>query len=842
MTMTPQEYIAQMGAGWNLGSCYDGSWYDKVHNKYRYWCCNGTWQYKVNSGSYSNITVFKEGYAKSDHLLGFKFSFTPTSNTITITLKHPVISATTETLPIRITSATVAGTATEILINSLVFPTFSATESSLTLDLTTIFSEDVLNKAVVLNVKLDANNISVKPTTDEAILSRIREYTITRVISMAGFQDVRELVIKAVAAAGFKSIRIPIMWYSHLDVLDGGHVHVDTEFLDHLATVLEWCHTYGLLVCINMHHDDNTRDMYGWLTTTQYLADPTVSITYKDIWEQVATYFKDYGDWLSFASNNETLNDNKDWENPSKADVYGLMQMQKDFYDTVRSIEGNETRVCIYPTYASKMSCINSQYENPSDSTDKGTWNLPYNDAYGIGEIHPYTRNSDDIRMYAKLGVNKHIPFIYGEYGLSGWTDKTNCQVTAYQVGYATYCHQGTFLWDDDGGMRILNRRAVTATNYASKGLWAGYMNDFIPSLVASADLKEAEILLNNRRQSAYFGDTVEIYLDTDKHVYISNEGSGSVSIKNGNEVTVGNTDINDLLAISYDGEYNTIDITVDEPEHWIETTYDNTADWKKRRYYIYKHDGYGYDGYAKEYAIEIPINSPCASIDVRNSLNWKPMHVIEYTASKTLIKEYNEQADLLMSSDPYYVAPNCRLVVLQFENPQQLDIATAENFWVKVKERDMNAVEEKDMTASYTDSIVDYDNYYVTIYRTVNVSGAMEYTLNLGSVSCDVHIREFNGEKLEADYWIENGDTFTTNLFTKQIRIDIAIPQAKVADIVSAMNNGALRPTLSYIDYATHTSEYDEEFTPIPTTGGSKGVVGIGNKILTYNGKAVKM
>lgn len=842
MTMTPQEYIEAMGAGWNLGSNYDGSWYDKKNNKYRYWCCNGTWQYKVNSGGFSNINVFKEAWTTTDNLQSFKFSFTPTNNTVDITIKHPVISATTETLPIKITSATVGGESVTVLSNALVFPTFSSNTSTLTLDLTTIFSVSALNKAVVLNVKLDSANLSYYPTSDSSTLSYIRNYIITRVISMSGFQDVKEIVIKAVKAAGFGSIRIPIMWYGHCDVLGDGHVHVDTEFLDHLATVLGWCHAEGLLVCINMHHDDNTRDMNGWLTTTQYLADPTVPVTYKDIWEQVATYFKDYGDWLSFASNNETLNDSKAWENPSTSDVWALKLMQKDFYDTVRSVAGNETRVCIYPTYAAKVSCFNSAWKNPEDASDTGRWGLPYDDAYGIAEIHPYAGSSlDSVRNSTKAAVSKGIPTIYGEFGNAAWTNTDSCYVTAYQVGYAKYFGQGTFIWDDDGGMRILNRRALTSKNYTNPKMWAGWMNNFIPSLTASAHLREAEILLNNRRQSAYSGDTVAIYLDTNKNVFVTNEGSSNTAIKNGNEVLVGTSDVDDLLAISYDGEYNTIDIAVDMPEHWIETVYDNTADWKKRRYYIYKHDGYGYDYYAKEYAIEIPINSPCASIKVRNSLNWKAMHVIEYTAAKVMIKEYNEQADLLFSSEPYYVSPDCRLVVLQFENPNELDIATATNFWVKITERDMSATEEKDRTASYEDSIVDYNNYYTSLYRTIHVSGGMEYQLNLGTAECDVYIREYNGDKLEADYWIKNGDTLTTNLFTKSMRLDIVVPEANISDVITAMNNGALRPTLAYTDYATHVPEYEEEFTPIPTSD-SHGMVGIGNKILMYNGKCIKI
>lgn len=855
--MTPQEYIEAMCAGWNLGSNYDGSWYDKVNNKYRYWCCNGAWQYKVGNGSYSNISVFKESYGKSDHLLSFKFSFTPTENEVTISLKHPIISETTETLPIKIVSATVAGTATVTLVDSLTFPVFSGKVSTLTIDLTTLFSESVLNKAVVLNVKIDSENLSYYPTNDSSVLSYLRSYTITRVISRAGFSDVNELVIKAVAAAGFKSIRIPIMWYSHCDVLTGGHVHVDTEFLDHLATVLGWCHTHGLLVCINMHHDDNTRDCYGWLTTTQYIADPEVPIIYKDIWEQVATYFKDYGDWLSFASNNETLNDSQHWENPSTADVWGIKMMQKDFYDVVRSISGNETRICIYPTYAAKTSCLNSTWVDPSDSSNTGKWDLPYNDAYGIAEIHPYAASSvDNVRVLAKIAKNKHIPIIYGEFGNASWNDKTSCWVTAYQVGLANYYGHGTFIWDDDGGMRILNRRSVTASNYANKSLWAGYLNEFIPSLTKNAPLREAEILLNNRRQSAYMGDTVSICLDTDKHIYVSNEGSSAVAINNGNQVVVGSTDINDLLAISYDGKYNTIDISVDEPQHWIDEVHDDISEWLPGGYSVYGADGVKVvTGFICKYpdetgqprkAYHLPlytITSPVTIVEWYNAKEWCPVIITEYDASKNMISNYNTYGIATYNHGTYAVNPAAKYIGIAALGPANGDFPTFETGKdiLTIRTRDMSATEEKDLTDSYVDSITDYSNFNASLHRTIDVSGGMEYQLDLGNIDCNVYIREFNGEKLEAEYWLENGDTFKTNLFTKSMRIEIEVPNANINEVVAAMNRGALRPTLSYTDYATHQSEYDEEFTPIHRIDTTNRVVGVGNKLLSRNGKVIK-
>lgn len=858
MSITPSQWIENMGAGWNLGNTFECLSLSIANVKWRYWCAKGNWNYSIQhngvSISANTIAPIPKGVATA-----CKIAFTAPSDSdvVGIILRHPIIETSVVDIPFTITSLKVNNTAVTPTLNRVVFPAFVDFKSTLSnVDLSTIVGESVVGKNIEITLLIDRESLPQYPTNDETVLSNIRAYWASYSISAWGTPVPREQHIKAVAAVGFKSVRIPITWLERVDIIDdNGNVHVDTEFLDYLSNTISWCHKYGLSVVINMHHDDA-----DWLKTGVYLTDPTVSTRYKSIWSQVADYFKDYGDWLAFASNNETRNNDGVWEGAAvtKYDQFGLMQMQKDFYDAVRTSGGNNaTRICIYPVYAAKNQYLNAAFENPNDSSDKGIWHLPYNDEYGIAETHPYANTVEAEQTNTKAAktkaLNRGIPVVFGEFGVnaSQTHDKQTCINQAYLAAYAKYYGIGTYLWDDGGGMQMLKRQSCTMNNsYKFDKLWNGAEFDFIPSLVESATLKPVEVLLNNRRDSCYVGDTVSIRLDTDKSVIISNEGSGRVAL-NGNSFIAGSEGVIDnLLAISYNGEYGLIDVTVEMPQNWILKKYDKNDTWQHVMYSPYPTDRFASYASNNAYSVLIPITSTCTTIQGNNTTYppGKPvpkMKFIQADANNYLIPFSNGEyyLDMDANSEPEILSPRCtQLAAVISAGGSLVDIPIAGGTWVKVNARDFSQTEEKDLTDSYVDSIMDYSNFNASLYRTINVSGGMEYQLDLGEIDCDVYIREFNGEKLEAEYWLKNGDKFTTNLFTKSLRLDIVVPNSNIGEVITAMNNGSLRPTLSYTDYAIHQSKYDEKFTPIPLADMTNRVVGVGNRLLSRNGKVIKL
>lgn len=140
-------------------------------------------------------------------------------------------------------------------------------------------------------------------------------------------------VIDVVKAAGFKTVRLPAAWDSHADQTT---LTIDPAWLAQVKDIVDMCIKDSLFVILNSHWDR------GWL---EEKIDPasqaSVNVKQKAYWEQIATYFKDYGRHLLFAGANE----------PAVQDPYGtafgpervaaLNSYHQTFIDAVRSTGGN---------------------------------------------------------------------------------------------------------------------------------------------------------------------------------------------------------------------------------------------------------------------------------------------------------------------------------------------------------------------------------------------------------------------------------------------------------------------------------------------------------------------
>ena len=520
--------------------------------------------------------------------------------------------------------------------------------------------------------------------------------------------------------------------------------------------------------------------------------------------------------------------------------------------EAVRAVPGNEERILICPTYAAKVSMLNHRYENPDDPSDNGYFHLP-DDDHCICEVHPYSSTLETIQSLNKTCRQKHIPLIYGEFGEYSSQYNTNltmCQLMAYTAAYAKYYGMGPFIWDDGGNMAVLKRGSTSMTNSNSLSIWNGAIFNFVPNLIKCGNLQEADVLLSNRRQDCYAGDTVAIYLDTKERTIISNEGNGQVTLNN-NEFKAGTTDIPNLLAISYDGLYGVIDVTVDMPENWNEVVYDDASQWKNQGWSIYPAEGVklvntqdASEGWCCHLDL-IEITSECTQLEWYNKYNYHMLTVVEYDKDKNMLTKYTTYGKVNWNHGTYTVGGKTKYVGVSFGSGTYgtYPTPTQGNVILKVKTRDMSATEDKDRTDDFVDNIMNYNNYNVAMYRTIDARGGIDYTIDFGDIDCDVYIREFNGEKLEAENWYHNGDTFTTSLFTNSMRIEIQVPSSKIRDVIRAFNNRALFPTLSYTDFYNRPSEYEEEYTHIPEDAqpGTK-MVRVGNKLISYNGKTVKI
>jgi len=177
---------------------------------------------------------------------------------------------------------------------------------------------------------------------------------------------VTKKTIKAIKAAGFNAIRIPIRWQCH--ITNDKAMTVSKNWMARVKEVVNWCLDNDLKVIINVHHDK-------WLE-----GRPTYK--YKDencqklalLWMNIATEFKDFDYRLAFAGTNEVhIKDN--WGKPTAENLEVQNAYNQTFVDMVRATGGNnEKRHLLVQTYVCNpdFGVENGDFIVPTDETNGG--------------------------------------------------------------------------------------------------------------------------------------------------------------------------------------------------------------------------------------------------------------------------------------------------------------------------------------------------------------------------------------------------------------------------------------------------------------------------------------
>ena len=132
--------------------------------------------------------------------------------------------------------------------------------------------------------------------------------------------------VKAVKAAGFNAVRLPVSWAGHLT--DKSTYTIDPTWISRVKQVVDYCYESGLYVIVNIHWDG------GWLEDN-ITSDKKEAINaeQKALWTQIAYNLREYDQHLLFAGCNE----------PSVSDASGmaiLREFEQTFVDAVRATGG----------------------------------------------------------------------------------------------------------------------------------------------------------------------------------------------------------------------------------------------------------------------------------------------------------------------------------------------------------------------------------------------------------------------------------------------------------------------------------------------------------------------
>lgn len=276
--------------------------------------------------------------------------------------------------------------------------------------------------------------------------------------------------ILAVKRAGFKTVRIPITWYEHMD--ENGNI--DIEWMDRIQEVVDYVVENEMYAIINIHHDNWTQP----LESNSAKANKLFSI----VWKQIAQRFSKYDEHLIFEAVNEPRLIGTDYEwNAGTVQARKIVNSyNRTFVDTVRSIPGNSNRYLILAPYG-----------DSSDLDALKDMALP-EDKYIIVTVHGYkpyafahdkmgtsswdSKNKKDTQVIDEMMSNlyyyfirKGIPVIIGEFGA---IDKNNmASRVAYTRYYVSSARRNSIMciWWDDGGREYKKGRFGILDRYENK-------------------------------------------------------------------------------------------------------------------------------------------------------------------------------------------------------------------------------------------------------------------------------------------------------------------------------------------------------------------------------------
>lgn len=275
-----------------------------------------------------------------------------------------------------------------------------------------------------------------------------------------------QAMIQAVAAAGFKSIRIPVTWKGHFGAAPG--YVIDPTWMNRVQQIVDWAQAAGLYAMINMHHD-GLDGGFGWIEGAA--TDPTgVIAEYRALWAQIAQRFGSYSDHLVFESMNEVGFHSLEVNGaPTPAAIALLNQINGAFVSLVRASGGNNAqRYLLLAGYWTDTTrsmgvlmpdghCILSVHYYTPTSFAFGSTTTTWGSAAEIASMQ-----SDWAKVKSNY-LDKGVPVILGEYGVVQSADSASRIFWLEYMTKITFDYGiAPFVWDDGGGMGLFNRRALT--------------------------------------------------------------------------------------------------------------------------------------------------------------------------------------------------------------------------------------------------------------------------------------------------------------------------------------------------------------------------------------------
>lgn len=295
------------------------------------------------------------------------------------------------------------------------------------------------------------------------------------------------------ANAGITSVRIPVTWMGHVG--EAPDYLIEEAWMDRVAEIVGYAEHAKLNAIINMHHDG--ADSKYWLSIKEAAASEEKNTAIKNqlkaMWTQIATKFKDKGEFLMFESMNEIHDGGWGWGDNLKDNgkQYAIFnEWNQVFVDAVRAVGGeNANRFLGIPGYCTNADLTLKHMVLPEDKADRRLMVAvhfydPYEYAInakfaewghtGASGKKDSWGDEDNVRnVFSQLRdkyVNQGIPVYIGEMGC---VHRNNTRAESFRKYYLEYVCKAArsygmapFYWDN--GATGVGRECFGLFNHAT--------------------------------------------------------------------------------------------------------------------------------------------------------------------------------------------------------------------------------------------------------------------------------------------------------------------------------------------------------------------------------------
>ncbi|MFC7290156.1 glycoside hydrolase family 5 protein [Hirschia litorea] len=260
-----------------------------------------------------------------------------------------------------------------------------------------------------------------EPDTNSYIQTSIPEGPVDRCINLGNALDapnegdwtyrIEDEHLKAIADAGFQSVRVPVRWSAHAD--DAPPYEIDPKFMDRVVHVVDEAIAHDLKVVLNVHH------------YLEIMEDPNAHVErLEGMWGQIARRFAGRGDKIVF----ELLNEATENLTNTKLEKINAALVVK-----VRNIVGAEPWIMVGGDNWGNFDGIKNA-RIPDDPRliltfhDYSPFEFTHQGAtfteqeFPTGKVWGSEKERDDaLQLFEdarELGIKRQVPIFLGEFGV----------------------------------------------------------------------------------------------------------------------------------------------------------------------------------------------------------------------------------------------------------------------------------------------------------------------------------------------------------------------------------------------------------------------------------------